>query len=213
MVKSKIILVLLCAVAVPQGSLNATEQDASWFRPWYLLGSMAVGVGSYFGYQWYKSYNSKHNRFLRAAASGRLAEVQAWLQEQEIQDDIDEGNGYQQTALALAANNGNENIVRVLLDAGSDVDFGSINGVTPLHYAVRSNSQGVVNRLIAANADVDAQTKGGSTPSHYAARQANLPIAELLRKAGADLTKKTNKGLTPRQLALEEKFKTSIETR
>lgn len=206
-IKNKIILLLLCTFVAPQCSLNAMQPEsytaytASSWSPWYLLGAIGASVGGYFGYKWYKNYNSKHNKFLRAAKNGDLAAVRVGLQDQEIRENINQGNSYQQTALALASASGNESTVEALLDAGANANLASVNGVTPLHSGVRSSSQSIISKLIGRNVNVNAQTRGGSTALHYAARGGKQAITEQLIAANADVKKQNNNGNTALHVA------------
>lgn len=98
------------------------------------------------------------------------------------------------SALDVAASQGHDEIVRLLLDAGAtmgcalhsalcggevataelllergaDVRAVNVRGRTPLHYAVRASSSALVARLLAAGADVEARDKDGCTPLMYA---------------------------------------------
>ena len=76
------------------------------------------------------------------------------------------------SALHMAAQAGNLQIVELLLDAQADVHAKTrIGDYTPLHLAAGAVEAGVVTRLIEAGADVAATTSStGVTPLHLAAK-------------------------------------------
>lgn len=61
------------------------------------------------------------------------------------------------TALHFAAENGAEDIVRLLVDKGADLNAVNDEGDTPLHKATVSNYAEVIALLIEGHADVNAQ--------------------------------------------------------
>ena len=82
-----------------------------------------------------------------------------------------------------AAADGNIEVVKQHLDAGTDVDakdgFGL--GRTPLHFAAREGHKKIVELLIDKGADMNAKDDVGDTPVDWAD---NKEIANLLRKHG-----------------------------
>ena len=92
----------------------------------------------------------------------------------------------------MAAQNGNETVVQVLLEAGADVNKADDSGVTPLCMAAQNGNETVVRALIEAGADVNKAIKGGRTPlSVSMAPVINVDqgqiaaIVKILRGAGA----------------------------
>jgi peptidoglycan/LPS O-acetylase OafA/YrhL len=68
------------------------------------------------------------------------------------------------TPLALAAMEGDADVVAALLDAGAAVDGRNGNGGTPLHAAAFMGQADVVDLLLARGADPAATTTAGDTP-------------------------------------------------
>jgi ankyrin repeat protein len=66
----------------------------------------------------------------------------------------DEDNS-NQTPLHKAAMKGNEEITRMLIDAGADVNVQNRNGETPLHWAARYRKVEIARMLIDAGARKD----------------------------------------------------------
>ena len=77
----------------------------------------------------------------------------------------------------------NEEVVRVLIEAGSEVNIRAVNGEfgaywfnlrycgeTPLHYAMAYGSQGMIEALLQAGADLIVTTDHGETPFQWAGR-------------------------------------------
>jgi ankyrin repeat protein len=91
------------------------------------------------------------------------------------------------TPLWLAASNGHDSIVRVLLESGADVQGADDMGFTALMVAAENGHADVVRRLIAAGADVDAKSENyfSTTALHVAAKQGHAPVVRLLLDAGA----------------------------
>jgi ankyrin repeat protein len=94
------------------------------------------------------------------------------------------------TPLHYAAERGNRELVKLLVDAGAEVDAKDWYG-TLLHLAIKGGHRETVEVLINAGADVNqryVQTQSGHscTPLHLAADAGNVGIAELLIVSGAD---------------------------
>jgi len=121
--------------------------------------------------------------------------------------------------LHLAAERGNAEIVRLLIEKGAIIDIKHPYGVTPLHLAVCCgygiigldciskkirNYENVTKLLISNGADVNAKDKEGNSPLYYIAMNGNCKIAELLISNGADVNAKNTKGITPLHRAVKE---------
>lgn len=72
------------------------------------------------------------------------------------------------TQLHLAAQNGRERVVKLLLKAGDDVTAENCSGKTTLHPAVVSSNRAVVWVLLQAGADMRPEDFFGGTPLHNA---------------------------------------------
>jgi len=93
-------------------------------------------------------------------------------------------------ALALAAQHGHVNVVRLLLDAGEDPNRYNPDGYhshsTPLHQAVWSNHTEVVRLLVERGARLDiADTVYDGTPLDWAVYGGRTAIADYLRERSA----------------------------
>lgn len=77
---------------------------------------------------------------------------------------IDERDAAGETSLILAAERGDAEDVRVLLDAGADPCAASESGWTALHGAAECNCVPAIEMLVEAGTDVSASARSGKTP-------------------------------------------------
>lgn len=96
-------------------------------------------------------------------------------------------------ALALAAQHGHPDVVRLLLDAGEDPSRYNPDGFhphsTPLHQAVYANHQAVVRLLVDRGARLDVRdTVYGGTPLDWAIHGGRTELVHYLRERGAPTT-------------------------
>ena len=105
--------------------------------------------------------------------------------------------------LYTASKNGQLDVVRSLLDQGSDVNETSGIGRrrTALHAASVEGKLEVARLLIERGAYVNVRSRGGTTPLHYASVTGNLELSRLLLDHGADLDARTRHGWTALHLA------------
>jgi len=126
---------------------------------------------------------ARADRLAAAAGLGRLAEARRLLG--------DAGSEERHRALALAAQLGHAEIVRLLLDAGENPDRynpkGNHGHATPLHQAVWGGHDKVVRLLVERGARLDIKdTIYESTPLGWATYGGRHEIAEFLRAQGSD---------------------------
>jgi len=120
-----------------------------------------------------------------AAGLGRLADATRLLPEADALD--------RHRALALAAQHGHVEIVRLLLDAGEDMNRynpeGNHGHSTPLHQAAFAGHESVVRLLVERGARLDIRdTVWHATPlgwALYSGKPTQLAIAAFLREHGA----------------------------
>ena len=102
-----------------------------------------------------------------------------------------------ETALAVAAENGHLDVVRVLVNQGADMEMADSVGYTPLINASFNGHLDVVRYLLEQGANRDKAECTGRTPLHVAASVGYLKIAKLLMVYGADLNAKDKNGMLP----------------
>lgn len=104
--------------------------------------------------------------------------------------------------LTDAAEQGDLDTVRRLLQEGIDVNEPELDGTTALHWAVHANDIGMAELLIAAGADANARNRVGAPPILTATINGNAEMLTLLLAAGADPNMQVSMtGDTPLMLA------------
>lgn len=150
--------------------------------------------------------------FIELVRKGRVGQVREALESAAaagtasdlLEGVVDPQTGY--AALHEAASQGNDAMVRMLVDGGARVDQagGLPLGLTPLHVATRSKRLSTVQLLITLGASVNAEDGGRNTPLHLAAEAARNPsdleLLSALLDAGADRARTNNKGKIPADL-------------
>lgn len=111
-----------------------------------------------------------------------------------------------------AAENGNENIVKLLIESGKiDADVKDKDGWTPLMWAARNGYRDTVELLLSTGkVDVDAKNKG-STPLMLAARYGHGNIVRLLLPNTGDIDAEDEEGWTPLMLSVQNGDKDTVE--
>lgn len=102
------------------------------------------------------------------------------------------------SALMLAALQGHEKVVDVLLNAGAPFNH---SGWTPLHYAAFEGRLAVVERLLRAGADLNLLAPNQSDALMLAARNGHIDVVRKLIEAGSVLDRKNDAGLTAEEWA------------
>lgn len=107
--------------------------------------------------------------------------------------------------LFMAADRGDIETVRTLLDTGADVQTRDpYDGMSPLHAAASSGELVVIDELLRRGADIEAASDTHLTPLHYAisARSENPAIAHLLLR-GASANPRSEDGSSALQFAVQ----------
>ena len=152
---------------------------------------------------------SKSELLLHAAASGQLALVKSLHKKKGVNinyQDEDDGS----TALALAAMNGHETIVKHLLDNGANVNQRCKDGFTALMMAAQEGHETIVKRLIEKNAPINHQTERGATALLMACQAGHESIVEQLLLKGADTECQMGHGWTALMCAAMGGYKTIV---
>jgi len=104
---------------------------------------------------------------------------------------------YGLTALQLAAEKGQEGMVRYLLANGADIDARDQPGNTALHVAVRKGYRTIATLLLDAGSDVNVRDYNGNAPIHESLTAGdNFAMTSMLLDRGADPNLKNGSGST-----------------
>ena len=120
------------------------------------------------------------------------------------------GCGDPDGALIQAARDGDIEVVKQHLAAGTDVNTKDDDEYTPLHWAAMEGRREVAELLISQGANVNAKNKVGSTPLHIAAYM-KFDLAELLIAKGATINVTDDVSRTPLDDAIEGDKKETVD--
>jgi ankyrin repeat protein len=108
------------------------------------------------------------------------------------------------TPLLLAARNGYQTIVKLLLDSDIiDADLKDGEGRMPLSWAAENGHEAVVKLLLDKGAELEPKDNGGQAPLAWAAGNGHRAVVKLLLDKGAKLQHKDSGGQTPLSWAAE----------
>ena len=110
---------------------------------------------------------------------------------------LDAPSSLNHTPLWLAAVNGHEPIVSLLIEKRAKVDAKDANGLTPLLLAAEKGHEGVVKLLLDKGAQLESKGIDGRTPLSRAAEKGHEAVVKLLLDKGAQLESKDIDGQTP----------------
>lgn len=106
-----------------------------------------------------------------------------------------------QTPLMLMAEEGDIDLVRIMLHAGADPDMQDWHGMTALHSAIKSRSDNCVDALLDHPCSLDKCTIDGNSPLHTASWTANVHAINRLLQLVPGLVRQRNKNeQTPLEL-------------
>jgi ankyrin repeat protein len=127
------------------------------------------------------------------------------------------GIGDGRSALHLAAENGSDSLVQLLLSAGADPNVANRVGETPLHFAASHGHLSTVRTLLAHGARVGARSRFTHITPVMAAAESGYPgVVELLIERRADISARNTFGDTPLSMARTSQRKVhdpELETR
>lgn len=109
------------------------------------------------------------------------------------------------TALLRAATNGQELMVRLLVEKGAHIEARSPNSGTPLICAAQGNHQAIVEFLLKNGAVVDAGDEFGWKPLHRVmVNRSGEDVAQMLLTHGADINARCSYRKSPLHHAIEK---------
>ena len=126
----------------------------------------------------------KGKQLLEAAIAGNVAGVIDALGKGV---NVDYQDNDKRTALALATGNGNEQVVRLLLENGANLELQDSRGDTALNVAAFLGHISITQLLLENGADTDSANIYGNTSLIIAASQGNKSVVRLLLRNRANL--------------------------
>ncbi|XP_067125162.1 serine/threonine-protein phosphatase 6 regulatory ankyrin repeat subunit B-like [Centruroides vittatus] len=163
--------------------LQALKTAVSWRITSKKTGMAALHVAASFG----------QTTFVREM----LTQLPANIRSERPSDGSSEDYGF--TPLHLAADNGHEGTVRVLLNStGVQTDASTeLQGILALHMAARGGHLAAAGLLLSRSTEqLHATDKQGRTPLHMAAANGHKDMVGLLLGQGSDINTGDNNGLT-----------------
>ena len=185
--------------------LVEAEEDIS---PWFLTMAVRRGhdeIAKYLvGVDESRKEDAWKKLWMLAAQFGNV-EISKWMIGERLVDvDICIGwNGYASTvsALHVAVEHKQYEVIEVLLANGSDIEVKDGKGKTPFHVAVTRNDMITAKLLLRRGAQVNCRDCEGSTPLHAAVSRLcdtnREEFVNWLLDSGADMEAVTKKGNTP----------------
>jgi ankyrin repeat protein/dienelactone hydrolase len=117
---------------------------------------------------------------------------------------VESKNRYGVTPLALACQNGNDELVELLLTKGADSNSSLPSGETALMTASRTGRPESVKSLLSHGADVNARERSDQTALMWAAAEGHAAVVEALIAAGAEVNAKLPSEFTAFFFAVRE---------
>lgn len=108
------------------------------------------------------------------------------------------------TVLSLAAYQGMEDVVELLLLKKADISTQDAEGMTPLHGMAKNRCPRVMAILMSHGTPLEIRNFRGWTALDCAARQGFLDVAKLLLEAGADAAAEADDGKSPLTVSIEQ---------
>jgi len=102
----------------------------------------------------------------------------------------------------LAAESGQGDILRQLLEQGAALESRDYFKRTPLHRAIEAGQFEISQQLIAAGANPNARDRIGTTPLMLSTKQTDIKFIRLLMDSGADPDQVNTRGMTALHLAV-----------
>lgn len=147
---------------------------------------------------------ARNSALILAAKKGDIAEVKSLLSRGA---NIHSEDNVRRTALSGACCGGYDEIVKLLIDEGSEIQFENFSehGWSSLTHAANNCSDKCLTLLIEAGADIEFKTKFGQTPLIIAAIRDTACCVKILLEAGADINYKDRLGNTALSEAIRMK--------
>ncbi len=193
----------LAVVANSQATPNSRMVKPSIAVRWWALAPILLIAWIVFG-QFRLWVGSQTSELAQAATEGRMHAVRKAVASGIPSATVNLPVRNKRTILMYAADWGDAETARMLLDAGAQVDLQDSAGNTALHRAVHARATEVVRLLLARSANPNLRDDDGVTPLVVAVRSSQREAVKLLLQAGAKTDIKDDQGKTASDYAKEE---------
>ncbi len=128
-------------------------------------------------------FNSAWYTIVTAAAADNMNDVRTFIAKRV---NVNQADPQGRTALSYAAELGDAQMAKELLDARAAPDQRDKSGNVPLHWAANNGRVEVIKALLAGHATVDAPDRQGITPLMSAISHRQMASVKALLAGGAD---------------------------
>ncbi|XP_076279318.1 uncharacterized protein LOC143208632 isoform X2 [Lasioglossum baleicum] len=144
-----------------------------------------------------------------AVAHGHLQVVKMLLQYKKV--DMNTKGNDDWTILHIASQASNLEMVKCLVDEGSNINAKNASGSKPIHIAAREGYKDTVKFFLSKGLSVNELGTANQTLLFYAAMKGQLEVVKYLIAQGADVNAKDSNGSTPLHIAANFGYKDVIE--
>ena len=142
----------------------------------------------------FRSPSRDNTRYL--PTENQRAKLTRWLQKYGYRSVHAQRHG--STTLHKAVEEGNRELVSLILHGGVPVNIRNNKGETPLHEAAARGQVSMVNHLLLESGiDIDLRDRVEETPLHKAAKMGHIDIVAILLDESPDLDARNRQGQTP----------------
>lgn len=144
---------------------------------------------------------SGNTALMIAAEHGHSAMVAYFLARSDFQHQATNKEGL--SALHRAAERGQIDLIKTLIDHGLEVNQSNNEGRTPLHYAVQSGNTSAIELLVDNGADVNKVDNQGRSPFFHAVVYSKGSVLPTLTHLGSNPDLQDSEGKTPMTYAVK----------
>lgn len=143
-----------------------------------------------------------NEELVKAAAIGDAAKCEEYLSNPEINNpnsgvSIVNGVFAGHTALQAGSQNGNLDVIQVLLNHNADVEIQDKDGDRAVHHAAFGDEAGAISLLAKASADLNARNRRRQTALHIAINKGHFNVVKTLLDLGCHTSLQDAEGDTP----------------
>ncbi|KIX01570.1 uncharacterized protein Z518_09296 [Rhinocladiella mackenziei CBS 650.93] len=109
-----------------------------------------------------------------------------------------------QPPLHVALQEGQKEIVELLMARGASIEMMGYHGWRPLHIAASLGNLELVDLCLACNADLKTRSHTSQTALHKAVSSHSIPVVRRLIEKGADPSETNDRGMTPLHIAAHQ---------